>query len=683
MAPKREFEKALALHQLGDLVNAEKKYRAILRAAPRNFDVNYLLGLIFLQGGQFEHAEKQFSRAIKINPNAFNAFNDRGNALLELDRPEKALIHYDKAIALHDNFTDAFNNRGNALVKLGRLDEAVASYEKAITLKPDFPKAFYNRGNALRALKQLNDAISSYGKAIELKPDYAEAFNNRGNAFLDLRHFDEAIADYVKAVELNPLLIEAYCNQVSALLDLNRLEEASAVSDKAVALNPDFAQALITRGDVLRNLRRYEEALTFYDKALALKPDITDAWLGRGIVFYEINLTDKAISDFQRAVEINPGSIEARFAACVAELPILYPHEDEIVLRREAYKKKLLAICADVEAGRVQGDLVKAIEFRQPFQLAYQGHNDCYLQTLYGSLVCRIIEREHPTSSLPRPPGPEEPVKIGIVSAFFHQHPVWNLLIKGWISQLDRKRFQIFGYHIGTHRDMETDVAATICDRFVHRILTVKDCRREILTDAPHVLIYPGQLMENISLQLAAQRLAPVQCNSWGHPETSGMPTLDYFLSSDLMEPPDAEQHYTEKLVRLPNLSIYYEPIKTDNIAMTRDELGLRSDAPVFWSGQSLFKYLPQFDHVFPRIAKEAPNCQFVFIKHYSPKITELFQERLNRTFAAFGLEASYHCVLLPRLSIGQFVGAIGQCDVFLDSILWSGGNSTLESSTA
>jgi predicted O-linked N-acetylglucosamine transferase (SPINDLY family) len=140
---------------------------------------------------------------------------------------------------------------------------------------------------------------------------------------------------------------------------------------------------------------------------------------------------------------------------------------------------------------------------------------------------------------------------------------------------------------------METDVAATICDRFVHRILTVKDCRREILTDAPHVLIYPGQLMENISLQLAAQRLAPIQCNSWGHPETSGMPTLDYFLSSDLMEPPDAEQHYTEKLVRLPNLSIYYEPIKTDNIAMTRDELGLRSDAPVFWSGQSLFKYFP------------------------------------------------------------------------------------------
>jgi predicted O-linked N-acetylglucosamine transferase (SPINDLY family) len=677
--PKREFEKALALHQLGDLANAEKRYRAILRVAPRNFDVNYLLGLIFLQSDQFEHAEKQFSRAVKINPNAFNAFNDRGNALLELNRPGEALVNYDKAIALDDNFTDAFNNRGNALVKLGRLDEALASYEKAITLKPDFAKAFYNRGNVLRTLKQISNAISSYGKAIELKPDYAEAFNNRGNTFLELRHFDEAIADYVKAIGLNPFLIEAYCNQVSALLDLNRLEEAFAVSDKALALGPNFAQAWITRGDVLRNLRRYEEALTSYDKAIALKPDITDAWLGRGIVFYETNLNNKAISDFQRAVEINPNSIEARFAACVAELPILYTNEDEIVQRREAYERKLLAICADVEAGRVQGDLVKAIEFRQPFQLAYQGLNDCYLQTLYGSLVCRIIEREYPTPSLPQPPAAEEPVKVGIVSTFFHQHPVWNLLIKGWISQLDRKRFRIFGYHIGTYQDAETDIAAAICDRFV-RVLTVKDCRREILADAPHVLIYPGQLMENISIQLAAQRLAPVQCNSWGHPTTSGMPTLDYFLSSDLMEPSAAEQHYSERLVRLPNLSTYYEPIKTDTITMTREELGLRSDATVFWSGQSLFKYLPQFDHVFPRIANEALNCQFVFIKHFSPKITELFQERLNRAFAAFGREASNHCVLLPRLKIGQFVGAIGQCDVFLDSILWSGGNSTLES---
>ena len=270
---------------------------------------------------------------------------------------------------------------------------------------------------------------------------------------------------------------------------------------------------------------------------------------------------------------------------------------------------------------------------------------------------------------------------MGIVSSFFHLHSNWKIPIKGWIGQLDRTRFKIFGYHVGTKRDAETDAAAAMCDRFVHRTLDIDGWRREILADAPHVLIYPGLLMDNMSILLAAQRLAPVQCNSWGHPETSGMPTLDYFFSSDGMEPPDAADHYTEQLVRLPNLSIYYEPVGIEPVAVSRAELGLRSDATVFWCGQSLFKYLPQFDHVFARIAKQAGNCQFVFVRHQGgPPVNDLFEARLKRAFAALNLKASDHCVFLTRMSQRKFVAAIGQCDVFLDSIGWSGCNSALES---
>jgi predicted O-linked N-acetylglucosamine transferase (SPINDLY family) len=101
----------------------------------------------------------------------------------------------------------------------------------------------------------------------------------------------------------------------------------------------------------------------------------------------------------------------------------------------------------------------------------------------------------------------------------------------------------------------------------------------------------------------------------------------------------------------------------------------------VFWCGQSLFKYLPQYDHVFARIAKEAGNCQFVFIRHSGgPPVNDLFQKRLERAFAELGLKASDHTVFLGRLTQNQFVSAIGQCDVFLDSIGWSGCNSALES---
>jgi len=183
--------------------------------------------------------------------------------------------------------------------------------------------------------------------------------------------------------------------------------------------------------------------------------------------------------------------------------------------------------------------------------------------------------------------------------------------------------------------------------------------------------------MSPIAAKLAAQRLAPVQCNSWGHPETSGFPTLDYFLSSDLMEPSDAQQHYCEKLIRLPNLSVYCEPIEAPALAFERAALGMRPSACIYWCGQSLFKYLPQHDPVFPRIAREAGDCQFVFVEWHG--VTDLFRHRLERAFGQFGLRAEDHCLILPRLDYARFLAAADLSDVFLDSIGWSGCNTTLD----
>ena len=91
--------------------------------------------------------------------------------------------------------------------------------------------------------------------------------------------------------------------------------------------------------------------------------------------------------------------------------------------------------------------------------------------------------------------------------------------------------------------------------------LPSKAAWRQAISDAaPHVLLYPEVGMDMIVGWLAAQRLAPVQCVAWGHPETTGMPTIDYFLSSDFMEPPDAATHYTESLVRMPHLGHISRP---------------------------------------------------------------------------------------------------------------------------
>jgi len=148
-----------------------------------------------------------------------------------------------------------------------------------------------------------------------------------------------------------------------------------------------------------------------------------------------------------------------------------------------------------------------------------------------------------------------------------------------------------------------------------------------------------------------------------------------------LMEPPNGAEHYTERLIRLPNLAVYYESPDVQLIPFERSELGLRGDSVAYLSGQSLFKYLPQYDHIYPRIAREVDNCQFAFIAYrVGNEVTEIFRKRLDDAFAGFGLKASDYCVILPRFHQDRFISAIGQCDVILDSIGWSGNNSTSES---
>jgi predicted O-linked N-acetylglucosamine transferase (SPINDLY family) len=205
--------------------------------------------------------------------------------------------------------------------------------------------------------------------------------------------------------------------------------------------------------------------------------------------------------------------------------------------------------------------------------------------------------------------------------------------------------------------------------------------RDAILSTSPHILLYPEIGIDPIAGGLAAMRLARVQCVAWGQPVTSGMPTIDHYLSSALMEPDDADSHYTEHLVRLPNLGLFYTPdAPAEGGEAGREQFGLNPDAPVFWSGQALYKYLPEYDSVFPRVAAELGACQFVFIAFAKSRaVTEAFRTRLSAAFARAGLDAARHVVILPPMPQQDFVHAAGLADVVLDTIGWSGGKSTLD----
>jgi predicted O-linked N-acetylglucosamine transferase (SPINDLY family) len=598
------------------------------------------------KAGRLAEAERLYRQVCAADPNHAGSFHRLGVVAHQLGRPD-AVELLKRAVTLQPDIAEVHNDLGNVLGALGQFVQAASCFERAAVLKPDFADAHYNRGLALGNLGRFAEAAGCFQRVLALNPQSALARVHLGHALRAQGRREDAVVHYRHAAALMPDSAGAHNNLANALMELGQTDAALAHFDQAIALAPDFAPAHYNRGIALRGQSRFADAAASFERAAAIKPDF----------------------------------LQAKLAACVARLPILYEDEPEIAARRADYAASLHALHDEVERSAAPGDLADAVGAHQPFYLAYQGLNDRDLQATYGAMVCRIMAARYWPAKLPAPPEPGEPVRVAIVSGFFRQHSNWKIPIKGWLSQLDRRRFRLFGYYTADEGDAETETAAALCERFVKGPLALDAWRQAIVADAPHVIIYPEVGMDRVSAQLAAQRLAPVQCNAWGHPDTSGFPTLDHYLGSDLMEPPDGERHYTERLVRLPNLSIYYEPPDAAPAAADRAALGLRPDATVFWCAQSLPKYLPQYDQVFPRIAREAGDCQFTFIQFPGgAQITAQFQKRLERAFAAFGLDAADHCVFLPRLAPQKFVAAIGACDAVLDSIGWSGCNSVLES---
>jgi len=198
------------------------------------------------------------------------------------------------------------------------------------------------------------------------------------------------------------------------------------------------------------------------------------------------------------------------------------------------------------------------------------------------------------------------------------------------------------------------------------------------------VLLYPDIGMDPTCAKLAGLRLASVQCVSLGHPMTTGLPSVDYYISSDLMEPEDGQAAYTEEVVRLPGLSLLYEPIRSGKPLYDRSHFGLLEEDILYFCPQSLYKYLPQYDRLYPLIAKQVPHSRFIFLENGQADILNCrFLTRLKRSFNEHGLPMKDHVTMLPHQPPNEYYALNSICDVFLDSIEWSGFNTMMEAVNA
>ncbi len=390
-------------------------------------------------------------------------------------------------------------------------------------------------------------------------------------------------------------------------------------------------------------------------------------------------LTDAAVHLLDARITADPTDLGAMLSRVMGALTVIHASAAEVATRRAAYLSGLAGL-EEAMRGASQDALAAGagvIGNAKPFYLSYQGHDDVEAQRQYGRVITRLSSALPPVTVPRRPSGPR--IRVGFATAYFHLHSV-SKLFGGWLRHLDPARFEVVGFHLGEGEDAMSAELAGHCARFLRGSMDADGWARAIAAEALDVLVYPEIGMHPLPVRLACQRLAPVQCVAWGHPVTTGLPGIDLFLSSALMEPEAADRHYTETLVRLPNLSIHYEPPPAGDGTLARGTLGLDDDAIVYLCCQSLFKYHPDDDALLVAIARQVPAARFLFIGDPAVDMNaRRLRDRLAAAFAAAGLLADRHVVMTPPVPAAVFPALLRAGDVYLDSPRWSGGNTTLE----
>ncbi len=386
-----------------------------------------------------------------------------------------------------------------------------------------------------------------------------------------------------------------------------------------------------------------------------------------------INPSDIAVS---RYFEFVRGDTSAAIKALAGKHPIyrlkrittpgVYAEESEIPFWRDHFIREIHDFAQSEFDPREAFDALKWV---QTFHLAYQMNDVKDPLSQFGELLCdQITSKALPSLTMPLDTKWRSgKLKVGYISRN-RRNPNGAIGALGVLKSPGRE-VETYVSNLFEPGDRVSLRFKEEADHYHHLNGNVAQDARLIKGLNLDVLIYTDLGIDGRNYQFASMRLAPIQCTAWGHPVTSGLPTIDYYLSSDLMEPADADSHYTEKLVRLPNSALCYARSHTPISNLSKADFGL-DDGPLYLMCQNLPKATPKWDFLYKRI-NELTGRPVVFLEWLIPGEAEIAKDRMRKA----GVNAKW----LPVLPRPDYLRLLSLAEVSLDPPGWSGGNTTIE----
>jgi protein O-GlcNAc transferase len=485
--------------------------------------------------------------------------------------------------------------------------------------------------------------------------------------------FQDAGKLFQKALEIDPL--QPYAWRGLALLAWHggALDRALPLLAKAVELAPEVAAFRWNYGAALQEKQHFVAAEEQLRAACRLQPDVAQYWEDLGIVQQAFGETGHAAQSYRRAYDLQP-SLSRRLKQATLVSPIIASRESMIAERQqfEAGMDALLAHPVQSEADPMR------MALWPNFHLAYHGQCDRALQTKAATVYRHLFPSlDYVAAHCRSPRRVEGKIRVGLISQFFYNHSIGRTS-RGLFAELSREKLDVTAIFIAPAVD---DHFSRFIRQHAQRSVDVPrdlpSARRLIEAQALDVLFYQDIGMDPFSYFLAFSRLAPVQCVSFGHPDTTGIPTVDYFISNDLYEIPGSEAHYSERLFLLRNLgslAYYYRPDGAEP-QKDRSHFGLSEDEHLYVCPQNLFKFHPDMDELIAGILRRDVRGKLVMIDGRIERWTDL----LKRRWEASAPDVMDRIVFLPRMASADYINLIAVSDVMLDTLHFNGMNTSLD----
>lgn len=590
---------------------------------------------------------------------------------LQSERLTQAKALYEQVLDVSPKHPDALQWLGVIAHKQGNSAQAIVFLNDAITQRPTNAFYYSTLGNVLRDMTHFDSAIASYKKAISIKPDFAEAHNNLGIVYGLVGQLEQAIACYQLAIKIYPAYAEAHNNLGYALGQLQK-PDAAAACRRAIELNPAYAEAHFNLATVLTK-DEPERAIDLLVQAVRLKADMDVAWYTLGQLFSRQGNLTGARQCFDKYLTLKPA--QGIRVVRDLQLPVIMGTSEDVRQTRERFETNLEQLRMD----RVTLQDPVAEFCGTNFHLAYHGLNDREVQikisNFYGQ-ACPELLFVAPHCSVPRPQAAQK--RIGFVSKFIATHSV-ALSFSGIVQGMaDRHNFEIA--LISTSDPQDVRIQQTypgFKGQHVRLHSTLAEAREQLALLKLDVLVYLDIGMDAFTYFLAFSRLARVQCVAGGHPVTTGIAAMDYFVSSKLAETADADSHYSEKLVRLPFGMFYFPRPTVPDVFKDRAELGLPKNGRIYLCPLTLFKLHPDFDVALSRILELDSEGQVILVsdKKFNNWQT-LLEARFARTIPA---TVRGRITFLPWVINPQdFICLNKAADVVLDSFHFGLGTTAI-----